>query len=168
MLGLPCKESDCSAGDPDLIPGSGRSPGERNGSPLQYSCLGESRGQRSLVGYSPWGRKRTRKGNLIFSFDLAKIRFGYFILHSRAHPDMSVYVLKISTESYLMALEMHITFYWTKSNKIMLKYRSLPSVTRYFLLCNKMRVSKLENWKIESKWLEIDLNMEYETLISFF
>ena len=27
------------AGDPGLIPGSGRSPGERNGSPLQYSCL---------------------------------------------------------------------------------------------------------------------------------
>ena len=27
------------AGDPDLIPGSGRSPGERNGNPLQYSCL---------------------------------------------------------------------------------------------------------------------------------
>jgi len=27
------------AGDPGLIPGSGRSPGERNGNPLQYSCL---------------------------------------------------------------------------------------------------------------------------------
>ena len=31
--------------------------GEGNGSPLQYSCLGKSHGQRSLVGYSPWGRK---------------------------------------------------------------------------------------------------------------
>ena len=29
-----------SAGDPDLIPGSGRYPGGGNGSPLQYSCLG--------------------------------------------------------------------------------------------------------------------------------
>ena len=28
-----------SAGDPGLIPGSGRSPGEGNGNPLQYSCL---------------------------------------------------------------------------------------------------------------------------------
>ena len=28
-----------SAGDPSLIPGSGRSPGEGNGNPLQYSCL---------------------------------------------------------------------------------------------------------------------------------
>ena len=32
------KESTCSTGDPDLIPGSGRSPGEGNGKPLQYSC----------------------------------------------------------------------------------------------------------------------------------
>ena len=33
------KESACNAGDLGLIPGSGRSPGERNGHPLQYSCL---------------------------------------------------------------------------------------------------------------------------------
>ena len=34
------KESACNAGHPVLIPGSGRSLGERNGNPLQYSCLG--------------------------------------------------------------------------------------------------------------------------------
>ena len=33
------KESACNARDPGLIPGSGRSPEEENGSPLQYSCL---------------------------------------------------------------------------------------------------------------------------------
>ena len=33
------KESACNAGDPGLIPGSGRSPGERNGHPSSYSCL---------------------------------------------------------------------------------------------------------------------------------
>ena len=32
----------CNAGDPGSIPGSGRSPGEGNGSPLQYSCLENS------------------------------------------------------------------------------------------------------------------------------
>ena len=47
------KESACSAGDLDSIPALGRSPGEGNGNPLQYS----SHGQRSLVGYSPWDRK---------------------------------------------------------------------------------------------------------------
>ena len=35
-------ESACNAGDPGSIPGSGRSPGEGNGNPLQYSCLENS------------------------------------------------------------------------------------------------------------------------------
>ena len=33
------KASACNAGDPGSIPGSGRSPREGNGNPLQYSCL---------------------------------------------------------------------------------------------------------------------------------
>ena len=33
------KESACNVGDPVLTPGSGRSPGEGNGNPLQYSCV---------------------------------------------------------------------------------------------------------------------------------
>ena len=41
---FPCssvgRESTCNARDQGLIPGSGRSPGEGNGNPLQYSCLG--------------------------------------------------------------------------------------------------------------------------------
>ena len=37
--GLDGKESVCSAGDLGSIPGLGRSPGEGNGNPLQYSCL---------------------------------------------------------------------------------------------------------------------------------
>ena len=36
------KESAWNAGDQGLIPGSGRSPGEGNGNPLQYSCLENS------------------------------------------------------------------------------------------------------------------------------
>ena len=36
------KESACNIGDPGSIPGSGRSPGERNGNPLQYSCMENS------------------------------------------------------------------------------------------------------------------------------
>ena len=34
------KESACNAGDMSLIPGLGRSPGEGNRNPIQYSCLG--------------------------------------------------------------------------------------------------------------------------------
>ena len=57
--GSEVKASACNMGDPGLIPGSGRSPGEGNGNPLQY-LPGESHGHRSLVGYSPWGHKRVR------------------------------------------------------------------------------------------------------------
>ena len=38
------KESACNAGDPGLIPGSGRYPGEKNGYPLQNSLPGECHG----------------------------------------------------------------------------------------------------------------------------
>ena len=45
-MGFPCssggKKSACNTGDPGLIPGSGRSPGEGNGKLLQYSCLENS------------------------------------------------------------------------------------------------------------------------------
>ena len=37
--GSEVKASACNAGDLGLIPGSGRTPGEGNGNPLQYSCL---------------------------------------------------------------------------------------------------------------------------------
>ena len=52
--GLEGKASACNAGDLGSIPGSGRSPGEGNGNPFQYSCHGQSHGWRSLIGYSPW------------------------------------------------------------------------------------------------------------------
>ena len=40
-------------GRPRFNPWAGKIPGERNGNPLQYSCLEKSHVQRSLIGYSP-------------------------------------------------------------------------------------------------------------------
>ena len=61
FLGFPSatdgKDSACNVGDLGSIPGLERSPGGGHGNPLQYSCLGNPHGQRSLVGYSPWGCK---------------------------------------------------------------------------------------------------------------
>ena len=55
------KESTCSVGDLSSIPGLGRSPGEGKGNPLQYSCLENPPGHRSLEGYSSQGlRSRAR------------------------------------------------------------------------------------------------------------
>ena len=58
-LRLCSKESAYSVGNSGSIPGSGRSPREGSGNPLQYTCLGKSHRQRSLVGYSPWGWKES-------------------------------------------------------------------------------------------------------------
>ena len=46
--GSDSKESACNAGDSGLIPGWGRFPGEGNGNPLQYSCLGNPMDGRAL------------------------------------------------------------------------------------------------------------------------
>ena len=48
-----------NAGDMGLIPELGRSSGVGNGNLLQYFLLEKSHVQRSLVGYSPWGRKES-------------------------------------------------------------------------------------------------------------
>ena len=48
------KASACNVGD-QCLTRSGSSPGEGNGTPVLLP--GKSRGQRSLVGYGPWGRK---------------------------------------------------------------------------------------------------------------
>ena len=54
---LPANAGDIR--DTGLIPGLGRSPGEMNGNPLQYSCLENPHGQRSLEDYNPQGRKES-------------------------------------------------------------------------------------------------------------
>ena len=51
------KESACQAGDSSSIPGLGRSPGEGKWQLTLVFLPGESHGQRSLAGYSPWGRR---------------------------------------------------------------------------------------------------------------
>ena len=52
------KESACNAGDPGLTPGLGRSPGEGNSNPLQYSCLENPRDRGAWWAIVPWVHKR--------------------------------------------------------------------------------------------------------------
>ena len=63
FLGFPggsdSEESARSARNLGSIPRLGRSPGGGHGNPLKYSCLENPHGQRSLAGYSPWGRKES-------------------------------------------------------------------------------------------------------------
>ena len=55
------KNLPANAGDMDSVPALGRSPDERNDNPLPVFLPGESHGQRSLTGYSPWGHKESDK-----------------------------------------------------------------------------------------------------------
>ena len=48
------KVSPCNVGDQGSIPGSGRSPGEGNGNPFQYSCL-----ENSIDGRAWWAKSQT-------------------------------------------------------------------------------------------------------------
>ena len=57
--GSDSKVSACNEEDLGLIPGLGRSPGGEHDNSLQYSCLENPHGQRSLAGNSPWGQKES-------------------------------------------------------------------------------------------------------------
>ena len=70
--GFPGKEPTCIAGDPSLIPGSERSPGEGIGYPLQYSYLENPHEQRSLVGYSAWGCKESDMTEQLSTVQMSK------------------------------------------------------------------------------------------------
>ena len=65
------KESACNAGDPGLIPGSGRSTAEGNGNPLQYSCLENSMDRGAWQATVHDARSWTRLGNEHFVFGCA-------------------------------------------------------------------------------------------------
>ena len=66
------KNLPANAGDLGLIPGLGRSPGERNNYPLQWSCLDNPMDRGA---YSPWGHKEweTTEGLTLSEFTLGTL-----------------------------------------------------------------------------------------------
>ena len=68
------------ARDPASIPGCGRFPGEGNGNPLPVFLPGKFHGERSLVGYSPWGRKELDTTEQLFHFFKARERDGKWVV----------------------------------------------------------------------------------------
>ena len=90
-LGFPggsvVKTPPANAGDAGSIPGSGRSPGERNGNPLQYSCLENpmDRGAWQAI-YSPWHHKRVRQGlQTKWQQKRFYLPFNRFLVHPTCH-----------------------------------------------------------------------------------
>ena len=77
------KESTCNVGDLGSIPGLGRPPRGGHGNPLQYSCLENPQGQKSLAGYRPWDHKESDiTEQLSTDLDIRTVRFlVYFFTH---------------------------------------------------------------------------------------
>ena len=117
------KASAYNAGDPGSIPGLGRSPGEGNGNPLQYSCLEKSHGQRSLVGYSLWGRKE---------LDMTERLHFHFHMHTLT---MYTVYIKINHQRYLLI----------RQNTTCSIRAPVPSVTSEMMGCREERGSQGRN-----------------------
>ena len=81
------KESTCNVGDPGLIPGSRKIPWRRAWQPTSVFLPGESHGQGSLVGYSPWDGK-----------ELDTFLWLSVCVHVRAHTHTHTHCLKTSKE----------------------------------------------------------------------
>ena len=88
------KESACLAEDLGSIPGLGRPPRESNGYSLQYSCLGESHGQRSLVGHSPQGHKEL---DTTEQLTLNSMQISLFLKNALTIYNQMVFLLQVLT-----------------------------------------------------------------------
>ena len=80
IFGSVSKESTCSAGDLGLIPGLGRSPGGGHGNSLQYSCLENPNGQRTLADYRSLGHKESDTIEQLSTFGSLKIKWKTFYI----------------------------------------------------------------------------------------
>ena len=94
--GSAAKESACNAGDLGSIPGLGRSPGEWNSYPVQYSDLENS------MDYSPWGHKELDT-TATFTFTFSLTDWG---THTLAHHHCAV-------------LPLYIFLMWNSSSRMM-------------------------------------------------
>ena len=99
------KESACNVGDLGSVPGLGRSPGGGHGNSLQYYSLENPHGQRSLVGYSPWGCKELDSTERLSTYNLCNILckhliVGAFNLVSEEEPEKSSNLSEVSQLKY--------------------------------------------------------------------
>ena len=76
LRGSDGKESACNVGDLGPIPGFGRSPGGGHGNPLQYSCLENLHGQRSLADYISRGHTESNTTEQLNTYSSSKKQEG--------------------------------------------------------------------------------------------
>ena len=86
------EEPTCNAGDTGLIPGLERSPGGGHGNPLQYSCLENPHGQRSLAGHSPqdWKESDTAEQLSTAKHRRIRVREGVVMMNRGRERDLKI------------------------------------------------------------------------------
>ena len=99
------KESTCNIGHPSSISGLGRPPGGGHGNPLHYSCLENPHGQRSLAGYSPWGRRI--RHNWVTEHSTARV----LCIHEIVHLSFSDWCISLSIVSSGLVVFVGLSFW---------------------------------------------------------
>ena len=136
--GLDGKASACNVGDPGSIPGLGRSPGEGNGNPLQYSWLENPMdGGAWQATYSPWGRKESDTTERLHSFSFYGSFIPSFFKESPYCLPQWLYQFTFPTNSARGLPFLHTLFsiycLWILSKRIFPRpYRVLPSLPSQF------------------------------------
>ena len=131
------------------IPGLGKSHGEGNGNPLQYSCLGKSHRQRSLACYSLWGHKRvwhdlvTKQQQLPSLGVLVPLLFSVYSLPPNLKKKYNLFCICNLLVLY-MSLEFSLKFFsgarwvvtnYLKINESLCSHWAFQTQFRHLLLC---------------------------------
>ena len=121
FLGFPggavVKSLPANARGMGLIPGPGRSPGEGNGNPLQYSCQENFHTQRNLACYSPWGLKESDMTEHTCNCDFSFHTFFFFQL---AFETMSVISVVTNCALIGMSPQVNALFPESKTDLILI------------------------------------------------
>ena len=141
------KNSTCSAGDPSLIPGSGRSPGEGKGYPLQYSGL-ENSMDCIVHGVS---KSWTQMSTFPF-YPIASSDFHAAVGHSSLHPDSFLSML-FCHRACSRAGEVHSIWqrYGLEVPQVTISCRQ-SSTNVCWVLVDNVLASLLQGDKSESQW----------------
>ena len=145
------KKSACNAGDPGLIPGPGRPPGEGNGNPLQYSCLENSMDR-------PWGlRVRhdwvTNTFTFFTSYDHLKVHPCY----CKSHYFIPFYGWEVFHCIYLPLLLYSFICPWTLRLLPCLQFSSVQSLSRVRLFATPWIAACQTSLSITNSWSSLRL-----------
>ena len=137
------KNLPANAGDVGSVPGSGRSPGEENGNPLQYSCLGNpmDRGawQTTVHGIAKESDMTLRLNNYNYVLTMCFLFF--------------LFMMSFNPENFLILEKLFFSFaIWAFKNPVTVSFIYLYLVIWSDIWCNKMLIS-INDWTDPFHWI---------------